>query len=217
MNVAVILIIILIIVLITILYMYFYSNVNNVNSYLDLSTPTGLPKVPSANLIKPQSTTYSYSFWLFINQPNQIATFITRTNEMNIGLNGKDLVLTILDSNPNVPIVIYKMVPSQKWIQVIINRTPTMVECFINGKLNVTQNVSQINNPNYSDITFSKCYAYISNFQRWVSPITPPKALNMYLNGNGYSNLLPSMLLPSVNITASVLQNDVVQKKYSLY
>jgi len=197
--------------------MYFYSNVNNVNSYLDLSNSSGLPKVPSENLIKPQSTTYSYSFWLFINQPNQKVDLITRGGEMKVGLNGSDLTLTLLDSNYNTPITIYKTVPSQKWIQVIINRTPTMIECFINGKLNVTQNTSQVNNPNYSDITFSMCYAYISNLQRWVSPITPPEALNMYLNGNGYSKLLPSMLLPHVNVTASVLQNDVVKKQYSLY
>jgi hypothetical protein len=192
--------------------MYFYSNVNNVNSYLDLSSSTGLPKVPSANLIKPQSTTYSYSFWLFINQPNQNVNFITRTGEMQIGLNGTDLVLTLLDSNPSTKISIYKTVPSQKWIQVIINRTPTMVECYINGKLNVTQNVGQVNNPNYTDISFSYCNAYISNFQRWVSPITPPEALNMYLKGNGYN-----MLFPNVNVTASLLQNDIVQKQYSLF
>ena len=224
MNVASIVIIILIIILIYILYIYlyfsFYLNTNNLNSYLNLSSSP--PNIYSKDIINPNSTTYSYSFWLCINKP-QLTTpplsdtkLIKREDEMEIYLSGTDLNIKLLDvpstSQSINSFTIYKMVPSQKWIYVIINRSPTMLECYINGKLNFTQNVKQTTSNTYGNITFGKYDAYISKLQRWTTPITPSEALKMYYSGSGYN-----FIFPNLNVTASVLQDNVVQKQYALF
>ena len=218
MNVASIVIIILIIILIYILYFSFYLNTNNLNSYLNLSS-SAKPTIVSKDIINPNSTTYSYSFWLCINQPKTTSgdtILINRQNEMEISLSGTDLKITLLDApETNRSFTIYKMVPSQKWIYVIINRTPTMLECYINGKLNFTQNVNQTASTTstiYGNITFGNYHAYISKLQRWTTPITPSEALKMYYSGSGYN-----FIFPNLNVTASVLHNNIVQKHYALF
>ena len=217
MNVASIVIIILIIILIYILYFSFYLNTNNLNSYLNLSS-SAKPTIVSKDIINPNSTTYSYSFWLCINQPKTTSgdtILINRQNEMEIFLSGTDLQIKLSDApsaNGAINIfTIYKMVPSQKWIYVIINRTPTMLEIYINGKLNFTQNVKQTSST-YGNITFGKYDAYISKLQRWTTPITPSEALKMYYSGSGYN-----FIFPNLNVTASVLHNNIVQKHYALF
>lgn len=212
MNVSIIIIVILIIILISILYIYYYSNKNNLNSYLDLSKSQ--PSIPSSNLVGETSNTYSYSFWLFITKPNSTnKMFITRPSELSIGF-GKDLYVKCLDvtvnSQSNTPV--YKDVPSQKWIHVIINRSPRLLECYINGKLNMSKNTDDSKPISNNSIIIDTADAYISKFQRWENPITPAEASNMYYNGNGYS-----VILPNINVVASVLENDVVQKQYSIF
>jgi hypothetical protein len=217
MNVSIIIIVILIIILISILYIYYYSNKNNLNSYLDLSKPQ--PSIPSSNLVGETSNTYSYSFWLFINIPDPTPTtgankyFITRPTEISIGF-GKDLYVKCLDVNTasRSNIVVYNDVPSQKWIHVIINRSPRLLECYINGKLNMSINTDVSTPISKNSIILDIANAYISKFQRWENPITPAEASNMYYNGNGYS-----VILPNINVVASVLENDVVQKQYSIF
>ena len=212
MNVSIIIIVILIIILISILYIYYYSNKNNLNSYLDLSKSQ--PSIPSSNLVGETSNTYSYSFWLFITKPKSTdKSFITRPSEISIGF-GKDLYVKCLDvtvnSQSNTPV--YKDVPSQKWIHVIINRSPRLLECYINGKLNMSKNTDDSKPISNNSIIIDTADAYISKFQRWENPITPAEASNMYYNGNGYS-----VILPNINVVASVLENDVVQKQYSIF
>ena len=215
MNVASIVIIILIIILIYILYFSFYLNTNNLNSYLNLSSSTK-PTIVSKDIINPNSTTYSYSFWLCINKPKTTSgdtILINRQNEMEIFLLGTDLKIKLIDApSTNNIFTIYKMVPSQKWIYVIINRTPTMLEFYINGKLNFTQNVKQNVSTTYGNIIFGQYEAYISKLQRWTTPITPSEALKMYYSGSGYN-----FIFPNLNVTASVLHNNIVQKQYALF
>ena len=213
MNAVIILIVVIIIILIYILYIYFYSNVTTITNYLDLNNKT-LPIIPSENLIKPKSETYSYSFWLFIAQPNQTVDFIYRVNEIKIGLANGDMVLKLLDTKDTpASITIYKSVPSQKWIHVIINRTSNLLECYINGKLYITQNVNYNSNHNeYGRLEFKQCNAYITNFQRWYSPISSQEANQMYYKGNGKWSILPN-----INVSAALLQNNVVKKQYNLF
>jgi len=215
MNVSLIIIVILIMILISILYIYYYSNKNNLNNYLDLSK-SALPTISSANLVVPKSKSYSYSFWLFITNPSTSTArynFITREKETAIGF-GKHLYVNCIDKKTYIDV--YKDVPSQKWIHVIINRTPTLLECYINGKLNISKNLSDAADTytpeQYGNIIFSTANAYISKLQRWEKPITSSEASNMYYNGNGYS-----IILPNINVVASVLENDVVQKEVSIF
>lgn len=215
MNVSFIIIVILIMILISILYIYYYSNKNNLNSYLDLSKTN--PAIQSTLLVNNTSNKFSYSFWLFITSPNATDTkgstsyFITRTSEISIGF-GKDLYVKCLNAASPLNIVVYKDVPSQKWIHVIINRSSDLLECYINGKLNMSKNIDSTSQITTNNIIISIANAYISKFQRWEKPITPSEASNMYYSGNGYSNIFPN-----INVVASVLENDVVQKQYSIF
>ena len=214
MNVSFIIIVILIMILIYILYIYYYSNKNNLNSYLDLSKTN--PAIQSTLLVNNTSNNFSYSFWLFITTPKTTTQsptyFITRATEISIGFE-KDLYVKCLNARVSQEnIVVYKDVPSQKWIHVIINRSSNLLECYINGKLNMSKNIDSYTSIESNNITFGKENAYISKFQRWEKPITPSEASNMYYSGNGYSNIFPN-----INVVASVLENDVVQKQYSIF
>ena len=54
---------------------------------------------------------------------------------------------------------------------------------------------------------------YISNFQRWGNSIDTATAYSSYMNGNGMS----SSLIPSLNVSAAMLKDGVIQSQYSLF
>lgn len=228
MDLVVILLAFIIIVLIYVLYFYFTSTVTTLSglTYLGQKADGSLkalsPILP-VSIINNASPNYAYGIWLFITQPMNIMTFESgrifgRPSELVLWYNGTDLMLTSYTNTQtqqvNTPI--YPNIPIQKWFQVIMNVGTTNIDVYINGRLNTTIYNPTTNQPIATDnITFnhSALNMYISNFQRWGNAIDTATAYSSYMNGNGAS----ASLIPSINASAAMLKDGVIQSQYSLF
>jgi hypothetical protein len=225
MNLVVIVLAFIIIFLIYVLYFYFTSTVVTLSGLTYYGNgPATL--VVAKNVINPTSLTYSYGIWLYITEASHASAYtatngqiFTRANELKLWFDGLNLNLNCLNSTPTPATdnTIYPNIPVQKWVQVIISVGTTNVDVYINGGLNYT--IPYINGTTIpsaaSDINFNIGILpmYISNFQRWSTAITPEIAHSSYMNGNGMSN----SLMPSLNVSASILHGGVVQSQYTMF
>jgi hypothetical protein len=234
MDLVVILLAFIIIVLIYVLYFYFTSTVTTLSglTYLGMKADGSLKSISPilpVSIINNTSPNYAYGIWLFITRPMdkiqannyQGGRIFSRFSELLLRYDGTSLILTLpkgqnLGNKNLIDTTIYNNIPIQKWIQVIINVGTTNVDVYINGKLNTTIYNPKTFQPIATDQIYFNSHAmpmYISNFQRWGNAIDTATAYSSYMNGNGTS----SSLIPSINASAAMLKDGVIQSQYSLF
>jgi len=207
-------------------------------SQLDINKPN-LQVIDASNIIHPESPIYSYSIWIYFKSlpgTSGGGGILYRGNgsyvETNIFVdNSNNLKYTTYNnknssqSNPsayNYINVTNTPLPIQKWINIILSVSTSSQDCYINGKLVLTTPATNYTtDPSRYKSTPIKfgannqdkaLPAVISNIQRWSKNLSPQEAWNVYLAGNG-----PTSWFPGTNITASILQNNIVTSRYVIY
>ena len=204
----------------------------NPSDIQDPSVAKTLTNIESIYIINPGSSTYAYAIWIYVIGKQQSitdGTIFKRNGELELKYNGSNLYL-ITPGNPaisgtsgtsgtlgtSVTNNIYLNMPIQRWVQVIVNVGLTNIDVYINGRL--TNNYINNNNvvvPSSNPLIFNTIHLplFISNFQRWGNQIDTSTAYSSYMSGNGTG----SSLLPSINITASILKDGEVQAQRSMF
>jgi len=118
-------------------------------------------------------------------------------------------------ANTSTNINVTNNFPLQKWVCIEVNVDNTIVDVYLDGKMVKSVQVPQVVPDNVSDVNFGKFDANIAQFTRNAFTIDPQTAWNNYLAGNGGSSL--SSTLSSYNLTLSLLKDNVVTSKFSLY
>jgi hypothetical protein len=189
------LVIILIIVIIVLIYFLYRTSkkasTNNKTTLYNLNTNTAT--VNSADLTNPKSQRFSYSAWIFVNSWNN--TIQKNIYKNSSGLISLDLAASIptlstrIGTSPTpTDITITQNFPIQKWVYVVISVDSQTVDCYLDGKLlkSTQLSVPPTLSDNYS-ISFGKFDAYVTGFKYEATPLNPQQVWSNYMAGNGYA------------------------------
>jgi len=220
------LVIVLGIIIIFFIYLLF-KYLANTSSML-VSTADFSKSVPTINSVaSPTNTSYAYGIWLYVQKwdANTKSKIIFNRNE-NIKLyldKSTPTLLCDVTMNAGEPkkIQITNNFPLQKWVCIIISIDNQILDCYLDGKLVLSQQVTTFSDDkkNYifpkvpsdkvvlslgGDSTWS---ANALLFTRWTTAVDPQTAWDWYMKGNGKSKL--KSLFTGYGVNYSILKNDV--------
>lgn len=208
------------IIIIIILYnVYYYFTNNTLTSGLqELNKPL---TITYDKLINPNSLTYSYQTWIYLSSPtaNSTQIFYRGNNsgeksysEFEVDISGQTLILKAGtgSSQPNQIMSITTNFPIQKWTYLVINVTNLKTfEAYINGKLTKTVNVSTGDSlvPTFRTSSLyignTGLTGYVTKFTRLPKTVDAKTIWQTYLNGNGLSSMLSSLMPYGLNMSIS--------------
>jgi hypothetical protein len=155
-----------------------------------------------------------------INPLTTVASF----PDFSLGLdsNAPKLYCTI-GAEQNVPykILLTDKFPIQKWTYVVLSLEGNILDSYIDGKLVISKSINfanfidTINKIGTDNIYLGDCDTnvkndiYITSFNRWDHALDPNTVYNLYLNGNGLSNMFSN----SYNIDIDISKNNTTQKQ----
>lgn len=218
-----ILVILGVILVIAIYFLYLYLTNDNLSSGIQDLTQQII--TPSKKLKSPGSKVFSYQFWIFLSAPATTeggTPILSRNNggtdtNFNISIDGTQLKIkngstTLFTATNSFPI--------QKWTFVVVNYNDSnkLAECYINGKLVYTQQVTSSINVVSSDqltIGASTTKGYITKVVYLPETLSSDTVWSKYLEGNGQLSI--SSFFAGYNLNMAVSKDDVVQKNWKLF
>jgi hypothetical protein len=150
MSITVIILGIILVILIYVLYLYLMPTANTLTSSVSLLTNTP----PITKITNPTSPRYAYGLWVYINSwgssgsSSTKKTLFYRHNNIHLYLEPTTLKLNVdvymnngkwLQINTGSPVLVTNNFPLQKWCQIIISMDNSFVDCYLDGKLIVSQ------------------------------------------------------------------------------
>jgi len=218
MNPYVILLGIIILLLVYILYSYFSSTATTISTFADL-TKTNPEILAIAN---PTNMVYAYSTWVYVNSwSNAPHVLFSRANNFALYLDNTSpiLKLDIKMSPTNAQTIsITNNFPIQRWTYVTISVDTQFVDCYLDGKLIVSNQLTAVPStpPDATagnGLKLGTFDARLAKLMRYTNALDPQTVWNNYLQGNGQSS---TNLLNGYGLNLTVLQNNVAQGTYSL-
>ena len=230
------LIIILIVLIVIILFYSYFKNwflgITTVSTQQSLSTPT--PPVLATTFNSPDSTRYSYGIWYYVNTwtaginkvifsrkgdillylDNSTAELLCVLPPTSYTDPGENVILPSSNLDSTNAIIVTNNFPLQKWVYINVVVDNTIADIYLDGKLVKSVQINQVSPDKTSNLYFGTGYdAYISNFQRWSTPLDPQTVWSTYLAGNGTSSIGTN----NYHMNVSLLKDNVEQKSYSIF
>jgi len=230
MNSLVIVLGIVIIFFIYLLFKYLSNTSSMLVNNVDFSK-----SVPTINSVaSPTNTSYAYGIWLYVQKwdANSKKIIFNRKDNIKLYLENStptllcDVIMneTINNAATIKNIQITNSFPLQKWVCIIISIDNQILDCYLDGKLVLSQQVTKTttstdNKTNYifpatpsdkvvlslgGDSTWS---ANALLFTRWTTAVDPQTAWDWYMKGNGKSKI--KSLFTSYGVNYSILKDDV--------
>jgi hypothetical protein len=222
--------IILGVVIVLIIYLYFfYSTSENILSdKLDLTLKQ--PDIAVADIVKPDSSIYSYEFWVNVGKysgetQNLFSRASDKNNKNNIGVyiegSSPSLNVDYVKNNSTFDkstIVVTDNFPVQSWVHVIISVSNNYIDTYVNGKL--TKSIKESDGiylpSSSSPIKFEVCDGTIlAKLTRTTKATDPQTAWDKYSAGNGDSKL--SKYLGTLGMDVSLKKDNIEYSKFNLF
>lgn len=203
MSVTIILVVVIIILLI---YIIFYYQQSSVLGLLNLNNTN--PSILNSNISSPYSGNFSYKMWVYVNSWNNTLEkdiCLANTSMRNYGIDpttnfglyleqtSPTLHCVIPDTRTQNDIIVTKNFPIQRWVYIVISVNNKIVDCYIDGKLIVSRELSAMPKSTmggfFYNINFGVFDAYLMKFSRTTSATDPQTVWNEYMKGNGSSFL----------------------------
>jgi hypothetical protein len=194
MNVA--LIILIIVILLIGLYFIYYVGFS-AQTLFDLTKSN--TNIANKDIVKPATTSFSYGMWLYVNNWNStsikeiVVAKSGTTNVFRIYLETtiptlKVDILTTDSSTPTKTVTVTNNFPIQRWVYIVISVEGLIVDCYLDGKLVKSQQLSKLPDMSSSyDINYGSMDGFLTMFSRVASPRDPQSVWNSYMAGNGFS------------------------------
>lgn len=207
-----------VILVIAVYFLYVYLTNDNLSSgILELKT---VKTIEASKLKSPGSTIFSYQFWVFMAAPGPSGgkSIVKRsTSGFNVTLEGS--VMKIKNGNTAL-FTATNNFPIQQWTYVVVNYNESnkIAECYINGKLVYTQQLSSSMTVVASDtlvVGDTGLTGYITKVVYLPETITSDNVWSNYLSGNGQLSI--SSYFAGYNMNMSIAKDDVVQKNWKLF
>jgi len=123
-------------------------------------------------------------------------------------------------TTPSNLITISNNFPLQTWVYVVVSVNTNVVDCYLNGKLVISQLVQQqgsVVNPTFKNIYLGNASgpgwdAQLSNFKRYTTALTPQEVWSNYL-----SQAPNSSILSGYGVQVDLTQNGSVTNTFKLF
>jgi hypothetical protein len=149
---------------------------------------------------------------------NNVKTIISRGSDFSIKLDQTTPKLycnfSSMTGDASSNILITNNFPIQKWTYLIVSVNSQIIDIYLDGKLVISQKLSYLPKVSTNDIALGDSNSpdiILAKLQRWPKTMDPQTAWNNYLQGNGISSTT------NYNVKLSVLQDNIEQKKFTLY
>lgn len=222
--------IILGVVVVLIIYLYFFYSTNEtiLSDKLDLSSKQ--PDILVANISKPESTIYSYEFWVYVGKYGGTSqTLFYRASDKsinNIGVyidgTSPSLKIDYVKNNSSFnkgTIVVTDNFPVQSWVHVIVSVSDKYIDTYVNGKL--TKSIKETDGiyPQSKDsnpIVFGQHDGTIlAKLTRTTKATDPQTAWDKYSAGNGENQF--SKYLGTLGMDVSLKKDNIEYSKFNLF
>ena len=219
---------VIIIVLLFYVYIYYFSPTTTYSSsiWLNSSNP------PITSITNPNTTNFSYGVWIYINTWSSASMNLFNVKN---GSSGKTLFsLDLPTTSPTLTATIYTSptacgttispntititnnIGIQRWTYVIVSVNTNIVDCYLDGKLVTSTQLTGvpiISCSNYSpNINYGTgSDIYLSNFQRWITATDPATAMSYY----GYKPATSALSTYGVNLR--LIKDNVEQTAIKIF
>jgi hypothetical protein len=170
--------------------------------------------ISSDDLTNPKSNRFSYCLWVYVNTWNtNFKKLICNSGDPNNPI----LSLTLGTTNPsldvvaenNTPMRITDNFPIQKWVHIVISVDSNVVDCYLDGKLVVSKQMTNIQQiPSKYSINFGNFDAFLTGFEYISTALNPQEVWNKYMAGNGYAG-------GKYGVNLSITKDDAVVSQVS--
>ena len=231
MNSLVIILGIVLVFFIYLLFKYLTNTASTLNPTADFTK--AIPTITGDTLRGATNLTYAHGIWLYVQNwdPSAQKTIFYRPNNIKLYLDQNTPTLKCditVTSGPPKTITITNSFPLQKWVYIIISVDNQFVDCYLDGKLVISQQVVTPKQP--VDSTTSPLYLGNSGtpnfaagtpgvsigsgwsanallFTRWTTAVDPQTAWEWYMKGNGKSSF--GSMFGSYGVNYSVLKDNI--------
>ena len=170
------------------------------------------------NVSNPISKNFSYGMWININKLSIDAAsgvpvddiILIRPSEIKLFIHNGNLM--IADS-----FEVLRNFPLQKWVYLTVSvkentiTSKSIIDAYIDGKLVKSFESSSVISPNDSSLTLGQFDANLIGFKRWAYPLDPAMVSDEY----DASNM--KKLVGNYNLDISILKNEVLAKRFSVF
>lgn len=221
MNFVIIILGVALIVSLYVLFVYFYKKKEVVDK-VDLSSG---PKTIESTLVNAKGQRCAYSAWVYVNSwsNGQDKQLLSRGTNLNLYLDKNSprlfcKVTTNVAGNPVNNVLLTANFPIQKWVYVIISFDNKVLDCYLDGKLVTSKQLSGsveskdnlvLGGANSNNI-------FMAKVRGWEIPMDPQTAWSSYLDGNGISSA-KNTDIPSYRVKMSILENDVEKTQFNVF
>ena len=214
-------VILAIILVVIIFYMVFSDWFSTSKLVKQASLKNVIPEIPAKDLVKPSSTRYAYSIWIYVNSwdTDKYKPVFSRANDIELALDttvGK-FTCKLGKTTPST-ITVTNNFPLQKWVFVTVSIDNTIADIYLDGKLVKSVQIAQVNPDDSSNVIFGKEYKYdiyIADLKRYTEVQDPQSVWNTYMKGNGGS--VVNKVGSSYAVNLSILKDDVEWNKFNLW
>jgi hypothetical protein len=155
-----------------------------------------------------QNTAYDFALFLDTNSPTLYCAL------------GATSLNSDTTSTPSNLITISNNFPLQTWVYVVVSVNTNVVDCYLNGKLVISQLIQQqgsIVTPSFSNIYLGNGSgpgwdAQLSNFKRYTTALTPQQVWSNYL-----SQAPNTFSMTSYGLKVDLTQNGSVTSSFTLF
>lgn len=220
---------VIIIVLLYLLYVYvFAAGAGNTLQQGTIYLGSNSVTVPTANISKLSSVSFNVSMWVYVNSWSNVSTSILSFSDaktyFNVTLDGATPTLSCsVNTGKSSPetVIITKNFPIQKWCYVVVNVDQQYVDCYLDGKLTMSQQLSAPFAPPSSTNTSATIKMggsgnkdiYLSKVVRSPSTVNPQMVWTEYVSTANPG----ATVLPSYNVKLSLLNNGAIQNELKLF
>jgi hypothetical protein len=108
-----------------------------------------IPAITGSSLTSPTNTSYAYGIWVYVQNwdPSAQKTIFYRSNNIKLYLDPNSPTLKcdiVLTDSTTKTIMITNSFPLQKWVYIIVSVDNQFVDCYLDGKLVVSQQVTNV-------------------------------------------------------------------------
>ena len=161
---------------------------------------------------EPKSKNFAYGMWININKLSESKDdiILSRPNEIKLFIHNGNLMIT--DS-----FEVMQNFPLQKWVYITVSvkentiSKKSIIDTYIDGKLVKSFESMSVISPTDNSLTLDQFDAKLIGFKRWTYPLNPIMVSDEY----NASNM--KKLLGNYNLDISVLKNEVLTKRFSVF
>ena len=179
----------------------------------------------SIDVSKPKSKNFAYGMWININKlsvdgANKLSVddiILSRPSEIKLFIHNGNLMIADSFEVVRNSFEVVRNFPLQKWVYITVSvkentiSKKSIIDTYIDGKLVKSFESMSVISPTDNSLTLDQFDAKLIGFKRWTYPLNPVMVSDEY----NASNM--KKLVGNYNLDISILKNEVLAKRFSVF